>query len=1016
MKNVSNEYKKTMESRRDFYCEAEITFLNGAKKTLKKDDFTLSGNSVVESSGSNSFPLGIVVAKQITLSLMNDDDQWSEYDFYKSVINLKTKFDLDSGKIESLNIGTFTVITPETYGTVVSLTAMDDSYKLDKDYDSQLTYPVSLRDAVHDSCRICGVNLLTTTFSNDNFVIKDKPENLTHRQFIGQCAMIAGGNARFDEYNRLKIMSYSMDGFETSGLDGGYFDTSNSNIYESGNNADGGSFNPWNTGTTFDGGTFSDWNDMHVLHAFKNVTIDTDDVVITGIKLIDKNKKEYLYGNEGYVLSLSNMLSSGQETTVSGLIGKKIVGIQFRPFSGEHVSYPLAEFMDLAILIDRNDNVYKTVITDIDFTYYGFTSLKCAANSPIRNSSKYYGNEVKAIIKSKKDTEDMINDYDKAVQLMTSIMANSMGMFTTIEKSENGGEIIYQHDKPALSSSKIIWKKSEQGFVVSTDGGNSWNAGVDASGNAVVNVLSAVGISFDWAKGGTLTLGGSNNANGVLKILNASGSQVGLWNNSGINAIAGAIGGWNISSTRITSSSGISIGGNQAGLLLINESGKPYILAQNASGEQTFEIDRNGNATFSGNLLSATGTFSGSLSAATGTFSGSLSAATGSFSGTITAFDGRVGPWNINGNAIYNGIPYTGQQNSKSTGIGDYGGNWAFWAGNGLFSVTQDGRVHAADGDFSGNINADSGTFNSVTINGSTINSTNMHGGTHYDGYMSGGTLQNTISNSGVLSGGTYSGGYVSGGSLGSTGGTYVGSCNGSTLSSCSLGNTTLSTGNGNSYVNAYGYGSIFVYGSTGAYISNGVTLSGGTSISGNCSVNGGLSVTGSKNRIINTNNYGKRCLEAYETPMPTFSDYGKATLNKNGECYIIINPIFAETVNTDYEPTVFLTKYGVGDIWVDDERTSHDVIVVCGTPKLKFSWETRYQQLNCCQERLPVVDFGEKNEPDFLNEARAEFEKISIDYEALADEYLTLYKKTSIDYEMVGALYYKEFERGLSS
>ena len=333
-----------------------------------------------------------------------------------------------------------------------------------------------------------------------------------------------------------------------------------------------------------------------------------------------------------------------------------------------------------------------------------------------------------------------------------------------------------------------------------------------------------------------------------------------------------------------------------------------------------------------------------------------------------------------------------------------------------MFSVTQDGRVHAADGDFSGNINADSGTFNSVTINGSTINSTNMHGGTHYDGYMSGGTLQNTISNSGVLSGGTYSGGYVSGGSLGSTGGTYVGSCNGSTLSSCSLGNTTLSTGNGNSYVNAYGYGSIFVYGSTGAYISNGVTLSGGTSISGNCSVNGGLSVTGSKNRIINTNNYGKRCLEAYETPMPTFSDYGKATLNKNGECYIIINPIFAETVNTDYEPTVFLTKYGVGDIWVDDERTSHDVIVVCGTPKLKFSWETRYQQLNCCQERLPVVDFGEKNEPDFLNEARAEFEKISIDYEALADEYLTLYKKTSIDYEMVGALYYKEFERGLSS
>ena len=40
-------------------------------------------------------------------------------------------------------------------------------------------------------------------------------------------------------------------------------------------------------------------------------------------------------------------------------------------------------------------------------------------------------------------------------------------------------------------------------------------------------------ISANRINGGTLTLGGANNANGVLRVLDANGNQVGLWNNSG---------------------------------------------------------------------------------------------------------------------------------------------------------------------------------------------------------------------------------------------------------------------------------------------------------------------------------------------------------------------------------------------------------------------------------------------------------------------------------------------------
>ena len=42
-------------------------------------------------------------------------------------------------------------------------------------------------------------------------------------------------------------------------------------------------------------------------------------------------------------------------------------------------------------------------------------------------------------------------------------------------------------------------------------------------------------LSADFIKGGTLTLGGSNNVNGLLKILNSSGVETGRWSNAGIN-------------------------------------------------------------------------------------------------------------------------------------------------------------------------------------------------------------------------------------------------------------------------------------------------------------------------------------------------------------------------------------------------------------------------------------------------------------------------------------------------
>ena len=506
MRNVSTKYLQAMENRRDFYPEAEITFLDGVKKTLDKNDFFIAGNSIIDSAESSSFPLGILVSKRITISIVNDDDRWADYSFTWAKIFLKTKFDLDDGTTETLNIGTFTVVTPETYGSTIQITAMDDCYKTDVEYSSDLPFPASARVALQDSCTTCGITLKTLSFANDDFVIPAKPENITHRQFIGMIAMLAGGNARMDEYNRLMIMSYDFRAFEQDGLDGGVFDDGNP-LYESGDTASGGSFNPWDTGDVADGGQFGDRNNIHILYDYKTgIKIEADDVVITGVQMVDENKEVYLFGNPGYVLQLENRLAEGKESEAVQLIGQKIVGLTFRPFSGDHIAYPMAEFMDLAYIFDYKNNMYQTVLTDVNFTYNGFTSMKCAADSPVRNSSKYYGNEVKAIIEARKMVKDERTEREKALEVLANELAHSSGLYITPDVQPDGSTIYYMHNKSSLGESDIVWKLTAEAIGISTDGGKTYPVGVDATGMAILNRIYTIGLNADYITTGAFEI------------------------------------------------------------------------------------------------------------------------------------------------------------------------------------------------------------------------------------------------------------------------------------------------------------------------------------------------------------------------------------------------------------------------------------------------------------------------------------------------------------------------------
>ena len=548
MINVSNEFKRAMSGGRGgFLPYIDITLANGKKlPTLTKDNLLNNGVKITDGvTSSGEFSTGGCIINKADVTLDNTDESLSEYDFYGATATIYIGLQL-SGGIERIRKGVYTVDEATYTEPIIKLQCLDNMHKLDRNYsDVKTSYPNTLGVIVRDICSVCGVPLLNSMFDNYKYVVKQRPSDaaLTCRQVLAYAAQIAGCFARCDAYGRLELRWFEQGIFEQGAvLDGGRFD--DADPYASGDNVSGGTFNPWNAGIEKDAGTFDDQNKFHHLFYYNSLTVASDDVVITGIQVTEEfteteteKKQTELYGQEGYVLKISGnkFIQQGSAGTVAAYLGKKLIGLRFRPMSGQFLGNPTIEAGDLTYVSDRKLRVHNCLVTNLTYTVGGSVSVSCDAATPGKNSADRYSKLTQAMVDLRKNTETKLSEYDKSVKMLTALITQSFGVYQTEEKQEDGSNIMYLHDKPTLDESSTIWKMTADAFAVSTDGGKNWNAGMDSSGNAVVNVLSAIGIHWDWASGGTLTLGGKGNNKGRLEVLDDNDKLMTVVDEKGIS-------------------------------------------------------------------------------------------------------------------------------------------------------------------------------------------------------------------------------------------------------------------------------------------------------------------------------------------------------------------------------------------------------------------------------------------------------------------------------------------------
>ena len=96
------------------------------------------------------------------------------------------------------------------------------------------------------------------------------------------------------------------------------------------------------------------------------------------------------------------------------------------------------------------------------------------------------------------------------------------------------------------------------------------------------------------------------------------------------------------------------------------------------------------------------------------------------------------------------------------------------------------------------------------------------------------------------------------------------------------------------------------------------------------------LDVWGSKSRVVPTS-FGALKMAAFETPVPTFADWGKGQCGPEGWCLIALDPRYAETIAQHGQPAWLLTDCdGTGHLWAEN---CGQYAIIHGAPGQQFAW-----------------------------------------------------------------------------
>lgn len=595
---------------------------NGRAISITENDVMLNGFNVDRySCNGERLEIGTAIAAEMDLKLNNENGAFDSIVFEGTELFVEigvADWTQDEPTVHYIPIGYFTPDEQPRKLTTISMKALDRMVKFDSVaiplsdapwttengteianealktiyFQVGISFPTTVANLVDVLCDQCGVTLAESISSlpNADFVLANFPsvqQDITMRNLLQWCAGIMGTNAWIDWNGELRFSWYNNATDYVSTIENRY----SSDIYE-------------------------------------------NDITITGVKYTNTQNATIVAGSDDYALDMTgNYLAAAGIAEILPNVRDAVYGFSYRAFEASVISAPWLWPMDVIAFVDKEGNDHTCVLTNVAFGLNGATALAGEGETQQSNKSKKpsgvtkeqsflieSATQVAKELDKSLDQEGIFNRltdngeiqglllYNGKVYLNASYIrsgivsaeyidgehlhVNAANVDGTITASQinstglhvsaaniDGTLIIGQLPSTVAEISDIPTKVSEltndSGFQNSSQVTTITNNTISTTNVTAQNLhvkAANVNDTFTANKivGGTLTLGGNNNVNGVLQILNGNGSYIGGWGKDGISVNDGSI--------------RISIGSSSSNdYILLNSSNPFYFHANSAS-------------------------------------------------------------------------------------------------------------------------------------------------------------------------------------------------------------------------------------------------------------------------------------------------------------------------------------------------------------------------------------------------------------------------------------------------
>lgn len=418
--------------------EALALFKEHAKQTAKISVTPKSGNSFVlteadiltngfklnrSSVSGGTVELGSVIASELDLTLENYNERFQGTAFEGAKLFVSTC--VTDGLTEyPVDFGYFTVDEVLKGKNAITITALDRMVKFDKEIEADFftdnpndTFDIidenlnkiyadsetklvwkfyssdkTVSELVKRICYFCGIRLKTdlSTLPNHDYTVVSIPQTdgLTYRHLLSWCCQIMGVCAYMDSDGMLVLKWYSESGVE---LDVG-------DRYDS--------------------------------------VIGENSIVLNRLTITVADKT-YTSGTGSYAIDLTgNMLVQTNPQEMLDNLCSAIGGLTYIPFTAETVPFPQLEPLDKINIIDKNGNIYPTIITNWTFSLNNSTILAGQGTSETKNNYAAAApfTPAQSFVIEKKSNEIKDEFDSKIEQTRTSILLEVSGKYATGEE------------------------------------------------------------------------------------------------------------------------------------------------------------------------------------------------------------------------------------------------------------------------------------------------------------------------------------------------------------------------------------------------------------------------------------------------------------------------------------------------------------------------------------------------------------------------------------------------------